>query len=79
MEEQALSIVRWMADYTGKEADALRKQMEPQAWITLKTMTRKVLDRIRGDPRGAVIVDGFVDDPETYERPLAKEFQNRKK
>jgi hypothetical protein len=75
MKALVLSTVRLMGEYAGAETGALNTRVGPHALEILRAMSARVLDRLRAVPRGAVIVEGFIEDPETYEKPLMKVLQ----
>jgi hypothetical protein len=38
-------------------------------------MFTAVLDRLRKEPKGEVLAEGFEEDPQTYEKPVEKELE----
>jgi hypothetical protein len=74
MQALATSIVTILKEHTQDE-HALSRQAGSQSLQIAGALTVRVLDHLRADPRGAVIADAFVEDPDTYERPLIKELR----
>jgi hypothetical protein len=74
MQALATSIVTILKAHTLDVHTPSSKAGPPSLQIA-GALTAQVLDHLRADPRGAVIAEAFVEDPDTYERPLIKELR----
>ncbi len=75
MDPITISVVTILGKYALDKGGELGKAVGPKALDTVKEMFGMVLARVRQEPRGAVIADEFEEDPETYEKPLAKKVE----
>ena len=73
MEPITASILIILGKYALDKGVELGKEVGPQALETAKELALKALDKLREKPTGQVIADAFEEDPETYEKPVAKE------
>jgi hypothetical protein len=72
MDTITIAVVTILSKYAPDKGVALGKAVGPRALDTAQEMFGMVLERVRKDPRGAVIADEFEADPQTFEKPLAK-------
>ena len=75
MDPITISVVTILGKYALDKGVELGKAVGPKALDTAKEMFGMVLARVRQEPRGEVIADEFEEDPETYEKPLAKKVE----
>jgi hypothetical protein len=75
MDPIIISVVTILGKYALDKGVELGKAVGPKALDTVKEMFGMVLARVRQEPRGEVIADEFEEDPETYEKPLAKKVE----
>ena len=73
-ESFAASIVVILGKYALDRAGELGKEVGPKALEAVKEIFTAVLERLRKDPRGEVLADGFEEDPEIYQKPVEKEL-----
>lgn len=67
-------IIIVLGKYALDKGTELGKEMGPKALDTAKEMFTIALDRLRKTPKGKAVAEGYEEDPETYEKPLAKEL-----
>ena len=75
MEPLTASIVVILGKYALDKGVELGKEVGPKALDTAKEMFSTVLDRLRRNPTGQVIAQGFEEAPEIYEKPVGKELE----
>ena len=75
MEPLTASIIVILGKYALDKGVELGKEVGPKALDTAKEMFSAVLDRLRQNPTGQVLADGFEEDPETYQKPVEKEME----
>jgi hypothetical protein len=75
MDPITISVVTILGKYALDKGVELGKAVGPKALDTVKEMFGMVLARVRQEPHGEVIADEFEEDPETYEKPLAKKVE----
>ena len=74
MDPLVASIVVILGKYGMDKGVELGKEVGPKALDAAREMFTTALDYLRSDPKGAVIVEGFEEDPETYEKPVKKQL-----
>jgi hypothetical protein len=75
MDPITISVVTILGKYALDKDVELGKAVGPKALDTVKEMFGMVLARVRQELRGEVIADEFEENPETYEKPLAKKVE----
>ena len=75
MEPLAASIIIILGKYALDKGLELGKEVGPKALDTAKEIFTTVLHRLRKEPKGAVLAEGFEEDPETYQKPVEKELE----
>lgn len=68
-------IAIMLGKYALDKGAELGKDVGPKALDTVKEMYAATLDHLRRTPKGEVIADEFVEDPETFEKPLVKKLE----
>ena len=74
MDPLVAPIVVILDKYGMDKGVELGKEVGPKALDTAREMFTTALDYLRGDPKRAVIVEEFEEDPETYEKPVEKQL-----
>jgi len=67
-------IVIVLGKYALDKGTELAKEVGPTALEKAKEMFGMALDKLRKDPKGEVIAEGYESDPETYAKPMEKEL-----
>jgi hypothetical protein len=75
MDPLTASITIILGKYALDRGGEFAKEVGPKALDTAKEMFTAVLDRLRKNPKGAVLAEGFEQDPATYEKPVEKEVE----
>ena len=75
MDPLTASVVVVLGKYALDKGLELGKEVGPKALDTAKEMFSTVLDRLRKNPKGEVVAEGFEEDPGTYEKPVEKELE----
>ena len=74
MDPLTASIAIILGKYALDKGLELGKEVGPKALDTARDIFTAVLDRLRQNPKGEVVAEGFEEDPETYEKPVEKEL-----
>ena len=75
MQSFAASIVAILGKYALDKGLELDKEVGPKALDTAKEIFTTVLDRLRKNPKGEVLAEGFEEDPEVCQKPVEKELE----
>lgn len=67
-------IIVVLGKYALDKGAELGQEVGPKALETAKEMFTIALDKLRGSPKGAMVAEGYEEDPVTYEKPLEKEL-----
>lgn len=68
-------IIVVLSKYVIDQGAELIKEVGPAAAKKAGELLKTALDYLRGSPKGELVAGGFEEDPETYEKPLAKELE----
>ena len=68
-------IIVVLSKYAIDQGAGLIKEVGPAAAKKAGELLQTALDTLRGSPKGELVAGGFEEDPETYEKPLAKELE----
>lgn len=68
------TIIIVLGKYALDKGAQLAKEVGPAAVEKAAEMFKLALDKLRGDPKGEVLADGFEEDPATYEKPVEKKL-----
>lgn len=68
-------IIVVLSKYAIDQGAELIKEVGPTAAKKAGELLKTALVHLRGSAKGEVVADGFEEDPETYEKPLAKEME----
>ena len=75
MEPLTASIMIILGKYALDKTGELVTEIGPKALDTAKEMFTAVLDRLRKEPKGEFLADGFEEDAEAYQKPVEKELE----
>lgn len=71
----AAAIVTILGKYVVDKGVELAKEVGPKAVAKAADLAKAAFARLRKEPKGEVVADGFEEDPETYQKPLEKELE----
>jgi hypothetical protein len=68
-------IIVVLSKYVIDQGAELIKEVGPAAAKKAGELLKTALDHLRGSPKGELVAGAFEEDPQTYEKPLAKELE----
>ena len=69
------AVVTILGKYVIDKGVGLAKEVGPAAVAKAADLAKAAFARLRREPKGQVLADGFEEDPETYQKPLEKELE----
>ena len=75
MDPLTAGILVVLGKYAIDKGAVLIREVGPAAAAKAGELFEKALNYLRGKPDGEFVADGFKKDPETYEKPVAKELE----